>query len=554
MFVEPLRHIATARLGTDPVAASTRGSSPSSCARYADMRMGTLIGGIQDESRGPALSLRPRGREHSKDILCRNVTIYGHCRYEDKGCAFNHEPVKSTAPESVKQRFNVDSPSFTPAALTSNGHGASPKSTGLSPKAAIAAPFKPKGITPAPTAPAFTPASKQYNPTALDWVAPEVPDFIPQAYNTISSVENNHDLGSQSNLFEQFTTNTPSLPSTSHTPQPQVNPYTQDASSLGVAAFYPGSSNYSLPLQHHLYAALGPHRDLQPNQRTARDFFISEDLRQLLQKKTEATLHTLPHSNLPPSIAHFHGLVPLVSNTPKSTAIFGYSSWIYKALSSQDGKAYCLRQLQGKSLQMIGYIPLVSRFLIRDHYPGYHLTNEMTNESAIRSVQRNWGRIRNANVVSIHLAFTTSAFGDSSLIFVTDYHPLSETLAQKHFTPSSSSRFPSRHNPQIPEQTLWSYIVQIASALKAIHSEKLAARVLEPNKVLLTGENRIRLNGCAILDVVQHDTPHNILDLQRLDLYKFGRLILALGTNNMVKTHSAQKAWEIFNQRYSSQL
>lgn len=259
-------------------------------------------------------------------------------------------------------------------------------------------------------------------------------------------------------------------------------------------------------------------------------------------------------SNLPPSIAHFHGLVPLVSNTPKSTAIFGYSSWIYKALSSQDGKAYCLRQLQGKSLQMIGYIPLVSRFLTRDHYPGYHLTNEMTNESAIRSVQRNWGRIRNANVVSIHLAFTTSAFGDSSLIFVTDYHPLSETLAQKHFTPSSSSRFPSRHNPQIPEQTLWSYIVQIASALKAIHSEKLAARVLEPNKVLLTGENRIRLNGCAILDVVQHDTPHNILDLQRLDLYKFGRLILALGTNNMVKTHSAQKAWEIFNQRYSSQL
>lgn len=39
----------------------------------------------------------------------------------------------------------------------------------------------------APTAPAFTPASKQYNPTALDWVAPEVPDFIPQSYNNIST-------------------------------------------------------------------------------------------------------------------------------------------------------------------------------------------------------------------------------------------------------------------------------------------------------------------------------------------------------------------------------
>ena len=243
-----------------------------------------------------------------------------------------------------------------------------------------------------------------------------------------------------------------------------------------------------------------------------------------------------------------------MSNKPKSTAIFGYSSWIYKALSSQDGKAYCLRQLQGKSLQIIGYSSYILRSLTGNRYLGYQLTNEMTNECAIRSVQRSWGRIRNANVVSVHLAFTTSAFGDSSLIFVTDYHPLSETLAQKHFTSPSSSRFPSRHTQQIPEQTLWSYIVQIASALKAVHSEKLAARVLEPNKVLLTGENRIRLNGCAILDVVQHDTPHTIPDLQRLDLYKFGRLILALGTNNMVKTHSAQKAWETFNQRYTPQL
>ena len=24
-------------------------------------------------------------KENAKDTLCRNVTIYGHCRYEDKG-------------------------------------------------------------------------------------------------------------------------------------------------------------------------------------------------------------------------------------------------------------------------------------------------------------------------------------------------------------------------------------------------------------------------------------------------------------------------------------
>ena len=53
-------------------------------------------------------------------------------------------------------------------------------------------------------------------------------------------------------------------------------------------------------LQHHLYADLGPHRDhLQANQRTPRDFFLPEDLRQTLQRKTEATLTTFPSTFKP---------------------------------------------------------------------------------------------------------------------------------------------------------------------------------------------------------------------------------------------------------------
>lgn len=48
-------------------------------------------------------------------------------------------------------------------------------------------------------------------------------------------------------------------------------------------------------LLHHLYAAWGQYREpLQPNQRTAKDLFIAEDLRQSLQKRTEATLATFP--------------------------------------------------------------------------------------------------------------------------------------------------------------------------------------------------------------------------------------------------------------------
>jgi len=158
----------------------------------------------------------------------------------------------------------------------------------------------------------------------------------------------------------------------------------------------------------------------------------------------------------------------------------------------------------------------------------------------------------NGSVVTVHDAFTNRSFQDSSLIFVYDYHPLSKTLAEQHL--GAGNRFQGRHNTHIPEQILWSYMTQIANALKAIHSNGLAARIIEPSKILLTGKNRIRLNACAIMDVVQHDTQRSIADLQRQDLVNFGQLILTLGTNNPNVMHNPTNAMEHFTRAYSPQL
>jgi PAB-dependent poly(A)-specific ribonuclease subunit 3 len=156
-------------------------------------------------------------------------------------------------------------------------------------------------------------------------------------------------------------------------------------------------------------------------------------------------------------------------------------------------------------------------------------------------------------MVTIHDAFTSRMFQDSSLIFVTDYHPLSKTLAELHFPPNA--RFQARHNvAHIQEQVLWSYTVQIASALKVIHNSNLAARIIDPSKILLTGKNRIRLNACAIMDVVQHETQATMADLQRTDLILFGRLLLTLGVNNSNLMHNPQKAAEQFGRSYSPEL
>lgn len=239
---------------------------------------------------------------------------------------------------------------------------------------------------------------------------------------------------------------------------------------------------------------------------------------------TKQSLIEFADSSLPAHVDHFHSLVPLDLTHQKNAAMFGFPSWVYKAQSNKDGNFYVLRRLEG-----------------------YRLTNE----KAIRSVQA-WKRITNGSVVTVHDAFTTRVFQDSSLIFVMDYHPLSKTLAEQHL--GAGNRFNARSNAHIPEQVMWSYVTQIASALKAIHSSGLAARIIDASKILLTGKNRIRLNACAIMDVVQHDTQRSVQDLQLQDLVNFGQLMLNLGVSAAGALGSPSKAMEHFTRAYSPQL
>ncbi|KAF6238459.1 hypothetical protein HO173_003426 [Letharia columbiana] len=491
--------------------------------------MATLTKGTVEDARRPESSPRPKGRENAKDTLCRNVTIYGHCRYEDKGCAFNHDPVKSqpnSQVESIKKRFNIASPSFTPSSLAVNGNHATPKTLGLSPKAANAAPFKPRTLTPAPSVASSSVSSttaslKQYNPNAPDWIAPDAQEFLPQAYN---SGEQNAEY-SQSNHFDSYPPSqvANAVPNAADLHQ-NGNMYTQDTNGYGPR-YYSNHTDPSHQLNQNLYTPLEPHREpSKPNQRTAKELFIPEDLRLKLHARTEATLRVFAVSNTP-TVEHYHTLTPLTSvNQQQSQTLRGYSSTIYKAVSAKDGRTYCLRRIHD-----------------------FRATN--LNENAIFAVRQKWAAVRNSNVVSLHFAFTTTNFDSSSLVIVSDYHPDSKTVAEKHFNQTPSR--PNRNAPPlISEQTLWSYIVQITNALKAVHSAQLAVRVIEPSKVIVTDENRIRLNGCALEDLLVSEI-HDIADLQRLDFHKFGNFILAVGTNNMSNSSSRARAPDVFAQNYS---
>ena len=309
-----------------------------------------------------------------------------------------------------------------------------------------------------------------------------------------------------------------------NTSQAQINPYAQDGT---AGMFQNAASTFSHPLNYHLYAPIGPHREnLMGYQRTTHDFFIPDHLREELQRKAEATLQTFSNSTLPQQLEHFHSLVALDTNTQKTPSAYGYPSWLYKAVSSKDGYTYGLRRLEGFRL---------------------------TDERAVRNIQL-WKRIHNGSLVTVHDAFTTRAFGDSSLIIVTDYHPLSQTLAERHF--NQPSRHPNSRAPTqyVPDQELWGYIVQLASALKAIHTNGLAARLVVPQKVLLTSKNRVRLNACGILDITQFEQTRSLEDLQEDDLTQLGRLILCIATKSATAHHNTQRSMEQLTRMYGEKM
>jgi PAB-dependent poly(A)-specific ribonuclease subunit 3 len=260
-------------------------------------------------------------------------------------------------------------------------------------------------------------------------------------------------------------------------------------------------------------------------QRTAHDFFIADSVREDLQKKSEAARQNVPNSTLP-VIEQYHSLFCLDISSQKNTAPFGYASLIYKAISSKDGKTYALRRLENFRL---------------------------TNETAIRSAQK-WKRVLNGSVVTIYEAFTTRAFGDSSLVIVTDYHPNSKSLADEHFKPTQRIHGRQPTSSNVPEQVIWGYVVQLASALKAIHAVGLAARLITPSKILVTSKNRIRLNACSVMDIVQFDNTKSLPELQADDFVQLGRLILCIANNNPTAHLQIQKSMDNVTKFYGARL
>ncbi|ESZ91702.1 hypothetical protein SBOR_7921 [Sclerotinia borealis F-4128] len=451
-----------------------------------------------DQSSTEAPSFASMGRLEKDDIDTPNQQpiIYSKSkeRPTTRSSLFKTDPDN----DRPKKTLNVDSPAFTPAAIPAPNKGGS-----ITSQAASAAPFTPRGLTSGTATPTaqLDPEIAQFNPS-------QTRDFTPhnQNYDLSQNIPTNG--ATPENPYDHF-----SMANVSQAiPTSFQNHYSEDVGNLATsgAAFYQGQPSYNVqPLNYHFYAPIGPHKeDLANYQRSIHDLFLSDRLREELQRKSEASLQVMPNATLPTLgvPVSYHSLVALDTTQNRSTTVFGCPSWVYKATATRNGKHYCLRRLEG-----------------------YHLTNE----KAIQAVKKWQTDVNSAGVVSFIDAFTTREFKDgSSLIIVTNYHPLSKTLLEVHFPTTNINRYGNRPNSRISEETLWAYIAQITIAIKAVHDAKYAVRCMHLSKVILTDKNRIRLNACSVFDIIHYEQQRPIKELQDEDLHLFGTLMLSLATVN----------------------
>ncbi|KAH6904442.1 hypothetical protein BKA70DRAFT_1296695 [Coprinopsis sp. MPI-PUGE-AT-0042] len=446
---------------------------------------------------------------------CRNIVIYGHCKYQDKGCSYYHP---STTPEPV-------SPTPAPAVPYLGSQLESPAST-LTAQAVNAPVFVPKS-----TAPIFTPAST--TDTGEDNAQHEYQDYEEGDYDHAME-DISHQMGG---LNTQY-----------------YGDYTGDFSDV-AAAYYAPPVFVRQPLNYHLYTPT-TYPDLQPS--TANSHYVppSAQLRQTMQQRSEEIRGIAPPGlNLPEELQGYHTLVPL-EPTGQSAERRKFGNWystVYRAIKASDGLPYILRRIEN-----------------------YRLIHA----SAFAPIEF-WNNLGHPGIVTIKEAFTTRSFDDNSLVVVYAYHAGAKTLFEtyiKHHKPAPTTPTPSTSNSRfnrlqgnnaqqqgtpsiapgsnIPERTVWSFICQLAVAIKRVHESGHAVRGLDASKVLLTGQNRIRLSSCGTMDILMHDVPQDVHTLQQEDLTQFGRLIFALccGSTNASSGPHFQKSVDHLSRGYGQEI
>eukprot|EP00164_Ancoracysta_twista_P005483 GFYU01007519.1.p1 GENE.GFYU01007519.1~~GFYU01007519.1.p1 ORF type:complete len:722 (-),score=117.90 GFYU01007519.1:43-2208(-) len=497
---------------------------------------------------------------------CRNIAIHGYCKNEGKGCEFNHTPPprENTAPVgpgpaslAIVDPESNEKLTFSPRE-TGSATGSPAMSPGMGPGAAggaASAGQLASGLSVAagnfvPGGPGKPPPQNVHpgafgQPGMVPITNPQQPapgmmgtgPFRYQFATAASAAAQPPPSNQMPNQMMQPPTTPPRVNPGPPAGSPDYRAAVSGAPTVpqpGPGYFVPGPQQ-GHPGQHN-HPKQNPAQPTQPQsghqsrfapsarpqRRNIQSLFMSDNFRNDLAIQHALSMRTLDYSDpsvkdIPYNVGRFHSLYPLDDRSQQPHGIAGFSTTVFKGISSTDGVAYALRKFD---------------------------TFRPSNDISVGALE-GWKKLHHPGIVNVREVFTTKEFSDkNSLCFVYDYYPGAESLEQRYLSVNS---------PSIPEPVLWSYICQLVSALRCIHMAGLACRVLEPHRVLLTGNSRVRINCCGIMDVM-NEPAKPLPELQYEDLCSLGKLIVLLTCKNPAALQNLTKYFEVISKVYSPAL
>ncbi|ODV89702.1 hypothetical protein CANCADRAFT_27837 [Tortispora caseinolytica NRRL Y-17796] len=272
--------------------------------------------------------------------------------------------------------------------------------------------------------------------------------------------------------------------------------------------YQPSAQASTEPLQYHLYVPRPPYkRRLPPHIREPADFFLETDLHLNLLQKAEAMVQTVHDYSVPDTVSSYHSLHFLGVDEAMGSVLGQHVSQ-YRATSSDNGMSYLLLRLSGLILGPTQSLKLFQKFT----------------------------RISAPGVINGYEAFTTQAFGDHSVVFVYDFYPVGQSF---WMLPQLSISYMLNAKD---ESDLWLYICQVLAILRAVHKQKLAARVVSGSMILVDFQKRLRLNGLGIPDVLDPLSADSVQKAQADDFRALADLVFALVLKGLPRSDDDRNA------------
>ena len=201
---------------------------------------------------------------------------------------------------------------------------------------------------------------------------------------------------------------------------------------------------------------------------------------------------------------------------------FGYPTSLFRVTSTADGNLYTLRRIDS--------VRCVS------HKIAQSVMHQWLSSAFGRENHAAHGGFDHPGVVRWYKCFLSQR----ALFFVHQYHPGATTLRERFFGHGHGGGVP------LPESLVWSCLVQLVSAVRAVHDNNLAVRTLQLNHILCTQEHiasspsssdpyglprlRLRINCIGIVDILEFEARRGLEELQGADMRALGCILLSMTT------------------------